>query len=403
MASLAHAQPAPVAAGPAMRPLDRTVAILALLLLAAAALYAGNVVSLKNGALVLVGSLLGVALYHAAFGFTGGWRAFVTERRSASLRAQFLLLALATVLMVPVIAWGEVLGRPVNGFTTPIGIPLVAGAFLFGLGMQLGGGCGSGTLFTVGGGSARMLVTLLAFIAGSMLGVAHAPAWNSLPNLGSFSLWQQFGVLPTLVLSLAALGGLAYLAARAEQRRTGKLAPLGWSGGATPRLLTGPWPLLWGAVALALLSLLTLLVAGHPWGITGAFALWGAKGLAALGVDVAAWDSWSGAGARAQLEGSLFAHPISAMDIGLILGAMIAASLAGRFGPKVDLRLGSLAAAVLGGLLMGYGARMSSGCNIGALLGGIASGSLHGWIWFAMAFLGSLVGIRLRPLFRLNG
>ncbi|WP_191058677.1 YeeE/YedE family protein [Geminicoccus harenae] len=403
MASLAHAQPAPVAAGPAMRPLDRTVAILALLLLAAAALYAGNVVSLKNGALVLVGSLLGVALYHAAFGFTGGWRAFVTERRSASLRAQLLLLALATVLMVPVIAFGEVLGRPVNGFATPIGVPLVAGAFLFGLGMQLGGGCGSGTLFTVGGGSARMVVTLLAFIAGSMLGVAHAPAWSGLPSFGTFSLWQQFGVLPTLALSLLALAGLAYLAARAEQRRTGKLVPLGWSGGATPRLLTGPWPLLWGAVALALLSLVTLLVAGHPWGITGAFALWGAKGLAALGVDVASWDSWSGTGARAQLEGSLFAHPISAMDIGLILGAMIAASLAGRFGPKVDLRLGSLVAAVLGGLLMGYGARMSSGCNIGALLGGIASGSLHGWIWFGTAFLGSLVGIRLRPLFRLNG
>jgi hypothetical protein len=198
------------------------------------------------------------------------------------------------------------------------------------------------------------------------------------------------------------LGVLAWLAARTERRRTGRLVPLGTLVGKQPRVLTGPWPLLWGAVALALLSLLTLLVAGHPWGITGAFALWGAKALAATGVDVASWSSWSGAGARAQLEGSLFAHPISAMDIGLILGAMLAAALAGRFAPKVDLRPGSLAAAILGGLLMGYGARLSSGCNIGALLGGIASGSLHGWVWFALAFLGSLAGIRLRPLFRLN-
>ncbi len=386
-----------------MRPLDRTVAWIAGALLVLAALYAGNVVSAKNGALVLVGALLGVSLYHAAFGFTGGWRAFVQEGRGASLRAQLLLLALASVLLVPLIAQGDVLGRPVNGFVVPLSIPLLVGAFTFGLGMQLGGGCGSGTLFTAGGGSARMLVTLLAFIAGSVVGVAHMPAWAGLPAMDGVALWQEIGVVPALAVTLAVLGGLAWYVARSERRRTGRLAPLGALPGKAPRLLTGPWPLLWGAIALALLSLLTLLVAGHPWGITGAFALWGAKALVAVGVDVGSWQAWSGAGARAQLDGSLFAHPISAMDIGLILGAMLAAGLAGKFAPKVDLSLGSLAAAVVGGLLMGYGARLSSGCNIGALLGGIASGSLHGWVWFALAFLGSLAGIRLRPLFRLQG
>jgi uncharacterized membrane protein YedE/YeeE len=30
---------------------------------------------------------------------------------------------------------------------------MVFGAFLFGIGMQLAGGCASGTLFTVGGGA----------------------------------------------------------------------------------------------------------------------------------------------------------------------------------------------------------------------------------------------------------
>ncbi|MGB1862697.1 MAG: YeeE/YedE thiosulfate transporter family protein [Candidatus Puniceispirillum sp.] len=48
---------------------------------------------------------------------------------------------------------------------------------------------------------------------------------------------------------------------------------------------------------------------------------------------------------------------------------------------------------------MGIGARLSFGCNIGAFLGGIASGSLHGWIWFAMAMAGSVLGIRLRAVF----
>lgn len=49
------------------------------------------------------------------------------------------------------------------------------GAFLFGLGMQLGGGCGSGTLFTVGAGNIRMTLTLVFFVAGSVLGTMHLP------------------------------------------------------------------------------------------------------------------------------------------------------------------------------------------------------------------------------------
>lgn len=55
-----------------------------------------------------------------------------------------------------------------------------------------------------------------------------------------------------------------------------------------------------------------------------------------------------------------------------------------------------------GGLLLGYGATIGFGCNIGAFFGGVVSGSLHGWIWFVMAFTGTVVGIYLRPLFALQ-
>ncbi|MFS1163381.1 YeeE/YedE thiosulfate transporter family protein, partial [Aeromonas salmonicida] len=54
----------------------------------------------------------------------------------------------------------------------------------------------------------------------------------------------------------------------------------------------------------------------------------------------------------------------------------------------------------LGGLLMGMGA-MYSACNLGGFFDGTASGSLHGWVWMLMALAGSLIGIRLRPLFKL--
>jgi hypothetical protein len=86
----------------------------------------------------------------------------------------------------------------------------------------------------------------------------------------------------------------------------------------------------------------------------------------------------------------------------MILGAMATAAIRRRFddGPWPSRR--SLAAAATGGLLIGWGARLGFGCNIGAFVGGVASGLLHGWVWLAAALAGSAPGIRLRPLFGLS-
>ncbi|MNP87181.1 putative inner membrane protein [compost metagenome] len=48
---------------------------------------------------------------------------------------------------------------------------------------------------------------------------------------------------------------------------------------------------------------------------------------------------------------------------------------------------------------MGYGSRLAYGCNIGAYFSGIASGSVHGWLWLVAAYAGNLIGVRLRPWF----
>jgi uncharacterized membrane protein YedE/YeeE len=89
----------------------------------------------------------------------------------------------------------------------------------------------------------------------------------------------------------------------------------------------------------------------------------------------------------------------SVMNAGTILGAWMAAALAGRFAPGWRVPLGSLAAAVIGGVLLGYGARLASGCNIGAYFSGVASASLHGYVWFVAALAGTVAGTRLRRVF----
>ncbi len=371
---------------------------LALLLLGAVALSLG--VSGRQALLFIVGAALGLVLYHAAFGFTSAWRVFLNDRRGAGLRAQMVMLAVAVLLFFPALSAGTLFGMPVKGLVAPAGTSVVIGAFLFGVGMQLGGGCASGTLFTVGGGNARMLVTLLFFIVGGVLATHHLQWWSALPSLPPTSIITTMGMLPALVFSLALFAAIAALSARLELRRHGQLeraAPSEHHG--LQRFFRGPWPLVWGAVLLALLNYATLALAGRPWGITSAFALWGAKVLQGMGVEVSSWAFWQQPANASALAAPVWQDITTVMDIGIMLGALLAAGLAGRFAPNLRIPLRSLVAAVIGGLMLGYGSRLAYGCNIGAYFSGIASGSLHGWLWLVAAFFGNGVGVRLRPLF----
>jgi len=355
----------------------------------------------RVAALYVVGLLFGLVLYYASFGFTAAFRVMMSDRRSAGIRAQMLMLAVASALFFPVLAAGSAFGAPVGGFVFPIGLPVLLGSFMFGIGMQLGGGCGSGTLFTTGGGNTRMLLTLIFFIAGSMAGFAHLPFWESLPHLAPVSIVERFGWPVALTLSLAVFGGV-WLAARAlEISRHGRLAPITtWRDSERQRpFLARHWPLVAGAFGLAVLNFATLCLAGRPWGITAAFPLWGASALQALGVDVASWPSWADPANRDWLAQGVLADVTSVMDIGLMLGAALAAGLSGNFRPGWRVPIRHIAASIIGGLLMGYGARLAYGCNIGAYFSGIASGSLHGWVWIVFALAGNGCGTWLRPLF----
>jgi uncharacterized protein len=379
------------------------VVILASAVLGAGAIALAEAYGWRQAALFVLGGALGIVLYHALFGFTSAWRVFIANGRGAGLRAQMVMLAAAVLLFFPTLAHGTLFGQPVHGEYGAVGISVLVGAFMFGLGMQLGGGCASGTLYTAGGGNTRMLATLAFFIIGSAIGAWHLPWWSATPNIGSISLIKSLGWLPALALSLAGFAAIAVLTIVIERRWYGELRSgvvtdrRGWR-----RFLHGPWPLLAGAVALALGNFATLYLAGRPWGITSAFALWGSKIFAATGVDVASWSYWQPVERAKALQASVFADITSIMDFGIMLGALLASGLAGKFHPGWRVPLRSLIAAVLGGLLLGYGARLAYGCNIGAYFSGIASASVHGWLWLAAAFVGSVLGTYLRPLFGLS-
>jgi uncharacterized membrane protein YedE/YeeE len=370
----------------------------ATLALFALVVTAGNIAGEKQALAVLIGGLAGFALYHASFGFTAAWRRIFAERRGVGLRYQFLLIVLTCAISFPLIAYTDA-----RGFILPVSMGMLFGSFMFGFGMQFGGGCGSGTLFVVGGGSTRMCITLLFFVIGSVIGTLHLGWWNSIAfpqavqsSLGigdkfSYGMINNLGPLGAFLILCVLLGGIALWSIWIERRTHGNLEP----PRKTTSFITGPWSPLAGAIALAIVGILTLLVVGRPWGVTWAFALWGAKGANALGVDVLSWPFWTGWKANA-VENSVFRDVTSVMNFGIIAGALAAAGLASKWHPIFSLSKVEISTAILGGLLMGYGARLAYGCNIGAYLGGLVSGSVHGWAWAVMAFIGSSLAVMLK-------
>ncbi|PKM51958.1 MAG: YeeE/YedE family protein [Firmicutes bacterium HGW-Firmicutes-7] len=161
------------------------------------------------------------------------------------------------------------------------------------------------------------------------------------------------------------------------------------------RWLKDAWPYITGAVLLSLFQIVTLATTKNPWGVTGAFANWGAWIYEALGGSVDKWYYFSSDGAQATLQAGFLKDPGSIRNIGIIIGALLATLLASQFKIKKIKSKKQIFAAILGGLLMGYGARIAYGCNIGALFSGISSLSLSGWIFAIGMFGGAIVGGKL--------
>jgi uncharacterized membrane protein YedE/YeeE len=352
-------------------------------------------------ALALVGGMIGFVLYRASFGFSAAFRSLIEERNPYAFRAHAVMIGLASLAFLPMISAGEFLGFKTYGPATTIGPSFMLGALLFGIGMQIGGGCASGTLYGLGGGNLKLAGTLFGFVVGSVVGASHMEYWWSLPAVEPVVIQNAFGLWPALLLQGLILSAIFRLATR-----FGRAPAADGAASDQPlaqRLFAGRWPLMWGAVALALLNIATLILSSRPWGETSAFVLWGSKVGDQLGVtDAAFWLYWQRSGYTEQLEASILADVTSVMDIAIPLGAALAAAVSGAFRLGFGGGLRPWTGAILGGILMGYGARLSNGCNISAYFSSLAAGNASGWLWLAVALVGCWIGLKLRPLFALG-
>lgn len=334
-------------------------------------------VGLRQGLLFVVGIGFGAILAAVSFGFTTGWRVWIRERDPTGFLAQFLAIGLAMLVSIPLIAANAEL----SGAIAPLSVSLVLGAFVFGAAMQVADGCGSGTLYKAGLGNGFSLAVLPGFIAGSFLGAAHLDRWLALGSLPPVSLPEHLGAGVALVAQLAVLGALGAWLWRKRKRTDTR-----WQGRG----------IYIAAVLLAVFAVLNLIIAGQPWGIVYGLGLWGAKIAAWFGADLAANAYWGREVQQLHIESSLLTDVTSVTNIGLLIGALIAANFRGSARPVTQASGKQWLAAIVTGMVLGYSARLAFGCNVGAYFAGISTGSVHGWVWFAAAFAGSFVGIPLR-------
>ncbi len=134
-----------------------------------------------------------------------------------------------------------------------------------------------------------------------------------------------------------------------------------------------------GGVLLAVLVIL-LEMWYRPWGIVGGLRNWGEWFFYVLGVLEEAPPNpiWFSS---------------SVLNLGLLLGAFISATLAGEFGIRIPPKL-EIIKAIVAGILMGIGSALGQGCNIGGMYMSIANLSASGIVMMLGLMVGVYIGVR---------
>jgi uncharacterized membrane protein YedE/YeeE len=200
--------------------------------------FVGN--AAKVPVFLFIGLAIGYAMQHSRVCFTAACRDPWLGGSTKMTKAFIVALALCSIGFAGIHI--SKYGADLHGLTPgmypaavmPIGLHLVIGAFIFGIGAVLAGGCAAGTLIRSGEGVVQSWIALVFFIVGSVFGVPlyrwiqHISNVEHLPWLYSGAkvyLPQVFGgIIPTLVMQLVVLGALWILADWWERRRTADFA-----------------------------------------------------------------------------------------------------------------------------------------------------------------------------------
>jgi uncharacterized membrane protein YedE/YeeE len=285
----------------------------------------------------------------------------------------------------------------------PPSLANLIGGCLFGIGMVLAGGCVVGTLYKLGAGSLPSLAAFFGLLAGSALYAEIHPGWAAFAGAtailpGTITLPQLLGVDPAVpVLAVAAPAGWLFL----SWRRDGK-----WHRESHARGYVQPWA---AALVLAAIGFLSYLAVGMPLGITTAYAKMAGYAESVLlpghmetlayfqAVPLNVKNSLTGLplrGGAAPVFDSLSAIQLP-LIAGIVLGSALSALSVGEFKVYRNVPRDQSVLAFCGGALLGLGSRMTPGCNVWHLMGGLPIFALQSLFFLAGLLPGAWLGGRI--------
>lgn len=376
------------------------------------------------------GVLLGGVLTRARFGFAGGIKR-IYVRGEGSLTKALLVMLVVTMLLFFGVQWFAAQNGAVPAFRALEGdvvipgtqnvqfanLATILGGILFGVGMIFAGGCASGTLTDMGEGEGRAMLVFIFFILGSAPGewARYLFDKSSLGNLGTqIYLPDYFGYFGALLISLIIVLAIYYLTVSYENKRKLEntyMNPMGdWEDFEKPikesdnnifsffsfnvyhKLFVERFTFIKGALLVSVVCTFILLTTGKAWGVTSSFSILDVAILKNLGFE---FSSPAFLEINEKVSSGLLNDGGTIRNLGIVAGSLLAFLLAGRF--KLNFKFDKKDAIyfIIGGLMMGFGARLAKGCNAGAMYSAISTFSISGWIFAISMVIGGLIALKV--------
>jgi len=381
---------------------------------------------------LLIGLAMGYILSRSYTGFAGSVnRAYNTgsTKLMRTLMFMFLITAIANVAFL----FSAKNITDYDLWINPINLGLLLGGLLFGFGMSFSSCCATGTLTDLVTDLPRAGITLIFFCVGVFLGfpVQSTQSWvqkswftsatgSKFSNGVYMPDWFKWdglnGYLGAIVLTAIFAGIGVYLSYLYEKKRrnestySGVLSermqdkPLSDEGIADYSLTSPtnydvmfkrPLTLKQGAIGLAFLFVLLMGLTKSGWGASTPYGFWFGKVLTSFGVSAGSLASFTNQPA-AVFAGPWLANGVTVQNFGILLGTLVYFTTAGLMSETIhsvpSLTVKSSTLYAIGGFSMGFGTRLSNGCNVGALYSPIATFSLSGWIFLIVLVAGGIIG-----------
>lgn len=388
-----------------------TVAVLGGIVVVALLLGRGEAVDTARPVSLIIGAALGITFERGRFCFYCLFREAYEEQRTRPLNS--IVTAIAVGAVGYALLFGLYLpnpkgeGLPPAAHISPVSLPLVAGAFAFGIGMVLSGACISGHLYRIGQGYLRAIPALLGALVGFGLGFF---TWNTLyleqvsesPVLW-LPRWIGYSGSLIVVLVVAAIAAVLFVRwDRTPPNTTNTTtADAGQSGFNHIRemLLVRRWsPVATGAIVGAIG--IAAYMRTTPLGVTSQLSTISRSYLDSRGALPEVLHGIDMMRGCVALVTSTITNN-GWLVIGFVLASLAVAVGGGRFALQRP-TIGNSITALLGGVLLGWGSLTALGCTVGVLLSGTQAFAVSGVVFLVVCAAAVWVGVRFR-LHRLFG